>query len=339
MSLYCGCDLHSNNGVYVIVNEQGKRVFRKRLANDLATVIDSLAPFKAELASVAVESTYNWYWLVDGLTAAGFPLRLANPAKIEQYDGLKYAGDAADAEFLAQLSRLGILPEGYIYPREERPLRDLLRRRMMLVQLRTALILSLQSLVLRQMGRQYACSALARLSRQELGKVLDDDDLLLFTARHQSGIVQILSEKIELFEKEALSRAKLREEYELLLSMPGVGMILGLTIMLETGDVGRFAKVGNFTSYCRCAAAKRVSNGKEKGANNRKNGNKYLSWAFVEAAHHAMRCCPPARSFYQRKAARTNGAVATKALASKWTKAAYWVMKRQEPFDLTRVFG
>ena len=121
--------------------------------------------------------------------------------------------------------------------------------------------------------------------------------------------------------------------------MPGIGMILGLTIMLETGDINRFAKVGNYTSYCRCARAKHTSNGKKKKDNNRKNGNRYLSWAFVEAAHHAIRHCDLAHSFYQRKMAKSNGALATKALASKWSKAAYYVLKRQEPFQLERVFG
>lgn len=162
---------------------------------------------------------------------------------------------------------------------------------------------------------------------------------LLFVARQQADLIRFLCQKIDLFEKKAVKTAELRPEYELLLTMPGVGLVLGLTIMLETGDVSRFAKVGNYTSYCRCARAKQWSNGKKKGDNNRKNGNKYLSWAYVEAAHHAIRYCPPAKRWYQRKMAKTNGAVATKGLASKWSKAAYYIMSRQEPFDLRRVFG
>ena len=118
-----------------------------------------------------------------------------------------------------------------------------------------------------------------------------------------------------------------------------MGVILALTIMLETGDIGRFETVGDFTSYCRCGRARHTSNGKKKGSNNSRNGNAYLSWAFVEAVHHAIRCCPAAQRFYDKKVAKRNGAPATKALAAKWSKAAYYVMKCQEAFDLTRVFG
>ena len=161
----------------------------------------------------------------------------------------------------------------------------------------------------------------------------------LFTATQQLEIVHFLCQKRGMLERKALERAKLKPEYEKLLSLPGVGMILALTIMYETGDIGRFRKAGNYTSYCRCAGASRVSNGKKKGENNRRNGNRYLCWAYVEAVHHALGCCGPARSFYDRKKAKNNGAVATKALASKWTKAAYHMLKSQANFDIRRVFG
>ena len=118
-----------------------------------------------------------------------------------------------------------------------------------------------------------------------------------------------------------------------------MGTILALTIMLETGEIGRFETVGDYTSYCRCVRATHTSNGKSKGKNNSKNGNAYLAWAFVEAVHHALRTCPQAKRFYDRKLAKRNGALATKALAAKWSKAAYYMIKRQEAFDLARVFG
>jgi transposase len=154
MKLYCGVDLHSTNGVYAVKAEDGREVLRKRLPNDLDRVLAALEPFRQELSAVAVESTYDWYWLVDGLMAAGYAVKLANPAAIKQYSGLKEADDDTDAAFLAELTRLGILPTGYIYPKEERPVRDLLRRRMLLVQQRTALILSLRNMVERHTGRR-----------------------------------------------------------------------------------------------------------------------------------------------------------------------------------------
>lgn len=126
-TLFCGVDLHSNNAMYVITDPQDKLLFRRRLPNRLPVVLESLEPFRQQLKVVAVESTYNWYWLVDGLQDHDYPVVLANPAQMDQYNGIKEADDLTDAAFLARLARLNILPTGYIYPREDRPVRDLLR--------------------------------------------------------------------------------------------------------------------------------------------------------------------------------------------------------------------
>jgi transposase len=142
MKLYGGIDLHSNNNVMAIVDERDRVVYQKRLPNDLDTILKRLAPYQSELEGLVVESTYNWYWLVDGLMEAGFTVHLANPAAITQYEGIKYTDDDSDACLLAHLLRLGILPEGYIYPKEERPVRDLLRKRAQLVRQKVRQILS-----------------------------------------------------------------------------------------------------------------------------------------------------------------------------------------------------
>jgi transposase len=135
-----GIDLHSNNLVIGIMDSDGKRVASQKLSCKLKEVVDVLSPFKKRLEQVAVESTYNWYWLVDGLQRLGYPVVLANPAGMEQYSGIKHADDTNDAFFLAELLRLKILPTGHIYDEQLRPVRDLLRRRMTLVHQRTALI-------------------------------------------------------------------------------------------------------------------------------------------------------------------------------------------------------
>ena len=151
-----GMDLHGNNVMIGIVDADGTRLRHRRLACDLEEVIAFLNPYKPFLDRVAVESTFNWYWLVDGLKAAGFPVVLANPAKIDQYEGIKHADDKNDAYFLAELLRLGILPTGYIYDPESRPVRDLFRRRMGLMRLRTTLLLSSKSLHHRTTGHSLA---------------------------------------------------------------------------------------------------------------------------------------------------------------------------------------
>ncbi len=338
-TLYCGIDLHSNNAVYVVADQTDKVVFKKRIPNQLPAVLSALKPFKSKLVTVAVESTYNWYWLVDGLMEQGYPVVLANPAAIDQYDGIKDSNDLTDAAFLAHLARLGILPTGYIYPKEERPVRDLLRRRTLIVRQRTAIILSLQNMFMRQAALNMNWRKIRKLTPEQRADVLGDDEYLLFVTESQIDLIEVLNKKIIQFEKKVLEHAKLKPEFELLLSIPGVGLILGLTIMLETGTIDRFKKVGNFTSYCRCVRANKQSNGKSKGSNNSKNGNPHLAWAFVEVVHHAIRTCPQAKKFYDRKKSKRNGALATKALGAKWSKGAYYVMKRQEPFDLKRLFS
>ena len=129
---FSGIDLHSNNSFVVIIDEVDRIMYRRRLPNELDMIVAALAPYRDELVGVVVESTYNWYWLVDGLQAAGYPVHLANTAAIKKYEGLKHSGDEADAVHLAQLLRLGILPEGYNCPPAERMVRDLCRKRMQL---------------------------------------------------------------------------------------------------------------------------------------------------------------------------------------------------------------
>ena len=136
-----------------------------------------------------------------------------------------------------------------------------------------------------------------------------------------------------------LKQTRLRKEFLQLLSVSGIGQILGLTIMLESGDMNRFAKVGNYASYCRCVKSERLSNGKKKGENNRKNGNRYLAWAFIEAANFAVRYNDKIKSFYQKKKSKTNGVIAIKAVAHKLARACYHIIKDQEPFDVNKAFA
>jgi len=141
MTLYVGIDLHSRNGLVGILDHERRRVKKARILNDGGKYLRLLEPYRSEVAGVVVESTFNWYWLVDLLMEAGYPLHLANPSAIKQYEGLKHSDDTHDAFWLAEMLRLGILPEGYIYPKADRPMRDLLRKRGQLVRHRTCLML------------------------------------------------------------------------------------------------------------------------------------------------------------------------------------------------------
>ncbi|MGB3942573.1 MAG: transposase [Candidatus Manganitrophaceae bacterium] len=214
MGLYVGLDLHSTNCYTGIIDEEGRKRLGQKFANDRSKIVSALLPYREEIVGIAVESTYNWYWLVDALMEEGYPVHLANPAAMKQYEGIKYLNDRHDAFWLANMLKLGILPQGYIYPRETR------------------------------------------------------------------GVL-------------------------------GVGKVLGMTITLESGSIDRFA------SYSRCVPSAYWSNAKQKGAGNKKNGNKYLSWAFAEAANFSIRYCSEAEAFYQRKSAKTNPPSAYRAVANK----------------------
>src|SRR5499426_3687675 len=167
MPLYGGIDLHANNRVVVLLHEQDQVIYQQRLANHLPTILEPLAPYQADITGVVVESTYNWYWLVYGLMEAGYRVHLANPAAIQQYSGLKYTNDQSDARWLAHLLRLGVLPEGYIYPKAERAVRDLLRKRAHLVRQHTANVLSVQNILARNTGaRQIPADLVVRRLRR-----------------------------------------------------------------------------------------------------------------------------------------------------------------------------
>jgi len=337
MKTYAGIDLHSSNNYIGIINEQDQRLYGKRIPNELDRVLMALEPFRNTLQGVVIESTYNWYWLVDGLQEHGYKLHLANPSAIKQYEGLKHTDDKWDAFWLAHMRRLNILPEGYIYPKKERPVRDLLRRRLLFVRHRTSHILSLQSMITRNLGLNMSGNAIKKLKEEEVEGMLDSSNLI-FMAKNNIAAIQFLGKIIKDIEKEVKPQVKLRKEFEMLLTIPGIGNILGLTMMLEVGNLNRFEKVGNYSSYCRCVGSSRISNGKKKGENNKKNGNKYLSWAYVEAANFAIRHCAKAQSFYQRKKAKTNGIVAIKALSNKICRASYYVMRNRKPFDEKMLF-
>ena len=338
-TLYAGSDLHSNNNFLGIMDGEGKKIFKKRLSNDPRVVLDNLKPFQKELVGIVVESTYNWYWLVDALMEGRYKVHLANPAAIVQYSGLKHAGDQHDAFWLADMLRLGILPEGYIYPKEDRPIRDLLRKRGHLVRLRTSLILSLQNIITRNCGINLNGNQIKRVTENKVAPLLEGQEDLALSGKVSKETIDFLTRQITQVENFIQDKVKVKDQYKYLQTIYGVGKILSLTIMLETGPVERFIKVGNYTSYCRKVPTQWTSNNKTKGKGNKKNGNKYLAWAFSEAAELARRYENPARAYYNKKLAKTNFMVAHTALAHKLARAAYYVMRDQVPFDPGKVFA
>jgi transposase len=192
--------------------------------------------------------------------------------------------------------------------------------------------------VTRNTGSSISANQIKGLDTRKVDELLAEGDLAL-SVKANLSVMRSANEQTELLERAVTERVKLRPQFRYLKTVPGIGTILALTIMLETGDIRRFVSVGNFASYCRCVGSQRISNGKRKGSGNTKNGNKYLGWAFVEAANYAIRFNARIKSFYQRKKSKTNGIVAIKAVAHKLCRACYYIMRDRVAFDLTKAFG
>src|SRR5206468_2165638 len=202
-----------------------------------------LSTYRASLQGIVVESAYNWYWLVDGLMEKGHRIHLANTAASQQYAGLKYTDDHSDARWLAHLLRLGVLPTGYIYPKEERAVRDLLRKRTQLVQHKTTHVLSIQNLFTRNTGGSISSNRIKQLTAEAIDELLPEPELALAVKRNLA-VMRCLETHIAAITQTVTQRVKLRVEFQDLLTVSGIGQILALTIMLETGDIRRFPAVG-----------------------------------------------------------------------------------------------
>jgi transposase len=230
------------------------------------------------------------------------------------------------------------LPEGYIYPKEQRAVRDLLRRRSRLVQQHTANVLAVQNLLSRNRGHSMSANKIRQLTPDAVQELLPDANLALAV---QSTLLAMRGQEaaIDLLERQACAQMKGTPAYRHFLGTSGIGKVLGLTIVLETGPVERFARVGNDASYSRLVGSERLSNAKRKGRGNTKSGNKYLAWAYLEAANFAVRYNPTIKRYYQRKRAKTNGIVAIKTVAHKLARACYYMLREGSDLDVARAFA
>lgn len=270
--------------------------------------------------------------------AADYRVHLANPAAMQPYSGLKHTEDRSEARWVAHLLRLGVLPQGHIYPKAQRAVRDVLRKRSHLRRQHTSNVLSVQNILARNTGVRFGVKQLHRLSQQDLVGLLPTAEHVL-AVTSSLAILACLKQQITTLEKAVRTRLKPPPAYEQLLRVTGIGEILAQTLVLETGNIDRFPSVGNYASYCRCVRSTKISNGKRKGQGNVKNGNPYLEWASREAAQFAIRFHPKVQRLYQRTAAKSHLMIARKSVAHKLARACFYVMRAQVPFDVHKAFG
>lgn len=329
MSFYCGIDLSARASQVCVINQQLSRLVDCKVKNDLSQIIALLDPFKSDL-QIVVESTFNWYWLVDGLRDAGFSVCLAHTLGLSMITGAKVKTDRRDAFALAKLLLAGLIPQAYIYPAETRPVRDLLRRRSHLVRLRADEYGALRRLLLRH--------GILSTPREEVRSADDEDlqqwfshPLVQLNAQQQLSRISLYSEQIAALEGQILSATRTSDDYRRLLNIPGLGVILSLTILYEVGEIARFADVRCFSSYCRVVPGVAQSGSVTRRGRGSKQGNHYLKWALFQAAVHAVRSYPPIRQCFERHLQRHRGRgrkmIAYDIIAHKLARAVYFVLR------------
>jgi transposase len=341
MQYYCGIDLHSKDSWVCVIDEKDRIQLRKKVPNHLPTILHELDNFSSKPSAV-VESTMNWYWLVDGLQDAGVEVKLAHIFGLHMITGAKVKTDRRDAFSLARLLRLDAVPEAYIYPKQRRPVRDLLRRRNRLVSVRAGAYRSMKQ-VLSQQGKQgYSLTDLKRFDEAMILRLFDHPAL---QASMQMELDRIRLYSLQINTLERIIQKSVANEplFELLQTIPGVAKILGLTIFYEVGDIERFRGPKPFCSYARVVPGVAQSSSVTRRGRGSKQGNPYLKWAFMQAAGISVRYDPDVRKFRQthmaRRRSKARRLISLSIVAHKLAIGAYFVLKDRVPFRMELMFA
>jgi transposase len=330
-AFYAGVDLSARSSWICVVNTEGEQLLSRKLPNDPDRIARTLKPFLPNLAAV-VESTFNWYWMVDSLQDLGARVKLAHPLYLKAIAYAKVKTDQVDAHTLAQLLRMDYIPEAFIYPRELRPTRDLLRRRHRLVTLRAGMYRDIQLQLMKQNVTTFGRNAIKKLDGRHLRA--------LFSHLHdrRSGtavlhIIDTLDKEISTLDQSIRASVRRHKPVVLLKTIPGVGKTLAPTIYYEVGQIHRFASDKAFASYCRLAPTIAQSGAVTRRGKNRKQGNRYLKWAFSEAAHMAIQRYPAIRDYFHRLLKKKKKPILVRSiLAHKIAVAAFHVWKEEKPY-------
>lgn len=339
MSCYCGIDLGAKRSQICVIDQDQRVLLNRKVPNDLTAIHRLIRPFGRP--PTVVESTFNWYWIVDGLQERRVPVTLAHSLKLAAISTAKVKTDKRDALSLAQLLRADMIPESYIYPAEDRPLRDLLRQRWNMVALRADEYRRMRGLLYRNGIFDVGANDI-RLMDEEAFNELVEHPLIQRQAQFAIQRVALLSEQIKAVERDILTQVKDRPGFKNLQTIPGIGPILALTILLEIGDISRFPKSRQFASYCRVAPGCANSGDSQRRGRGNKQGNAYLKWALTQAASYARRFDPTFRDYFASVQAKHTGAagviITHCIVAHRLANAVWHVLKDGQPFDKEKLF-
>lgn len=342
MQSFLGCDAHKRYSVFVAVDERGRASKPVRIEHNVAAYRRYLDTLPAG-TEIALESTGHWYWIVDLMEQAGHRPHLANAMEAKKRMGKTHKTDALDAKGLAILLRCGTLPESWIPPGELRDQRELLRTRMALRDLRTALKHRIHSAIDRYglhtdsitdifgvKGRAYIAETLPDLPPQTARMVALELEC-----------IDQLSVKLLPLEQHIDRTLRSSPEIQLLQTLPGVGKTLAPVLWLEIGDIDRFARAENLASYAGLVPRVISSGGHTHLGGVCRNINRYLKWAFVEAANCAAHLGAQREAhiglLYHRLAPHKGHGRAIVAVARHLAEASYWMLRKREPYRPPRI--
>jgi len=337
----CGIDLHARQMYVCVMDHQGRKLVHCNVRNnDFEFFLKLVQPYRHSL-TVCCECMFGWYWLADACAEAGLSFVLAHALYLKAIHGGKNKNDRIDSEKIAHLLRSNLIPPAYVYPAERRPLRALLRQRLVYVWRRAELLARISS---HQLAHNRTPAKQTRRNRDPWEEALlaaEDHPLRQFALQNDLAMIRHYDVQINLLEVRLLNLAKEHSgrDFALLQSVPGIGDSLGLTILHEIGPIERFPTVKDFLSYCRLVKGTVASAGKIKGLRGAKLGNPYLRWAFGEAAVIAKRDHALIGPMAQRLEARFQGNKfkANTVLAIKLARAVYFMLKDKTVFDPERL--
>jgi len=336
----CGIDLHARQMYVCVMDREGRKLVHTNIRNnDFNYFLKRVAPYRHDL-TVCAECMFGWYWLADACQGAGLPFVLAHALYLKAIHGGKNKNDRIDSEKLAHLLRTNLIPPAYVYPAEQRPLRALLRQRILYVWNRSQLLARIQS---HQLAHNRPTLRQTRPNREPWEEKLlaqEDNPIRQLALQNDLALIGHYDTQLTTLEGQLqqLTRQHAPRDYTLLQTVPGIGEHLGLTLLYEIGDIARFPSVKDFLSYCRLVKGTVASAGKLKGLRGAKLGNAYLRWAFGEAAVIAKRDPVVIGPLAQRLEARLgNKFKANTVLAIKLARAVYFMLRDHTVFDPERL--
>lgn len=331
-----GVDLHWDNMVLCLLRKDGEKLVHRRLRNDPRTLRRVLTPY-LESVTVAVESTGTWYWLCDVCAEMGVEFVLGHALYMKWIHGAKAKNDFIDSEKIARMLLGGNLPFAYAHPKEMRSVRDLLRRRSRFVAMRTGMMAHIKVVNAQANMPALGKATATREARSAIAGRFEDATAAM-SVEADAVTIDYYESIIAQIEKHILARTKEHcpKNLALLMSTPGIGKILALTILLEVHDIGRFPTRQDFCSYARLIHDPHRSNGKATGSAGRKIGNPYLKWAFSEVAALSPRCDARINGLLQRLQKKRGQGRGLSVLAHKFGRAIYQMLENGTTFDIER---